>query len=293
MMKKLIITAVMIVLIVMSLQSCSKDADGIVTTPLTTLTLELNGLESLNNGASYEGWIIVDDVPMSTGKFITIESVQTFMVNANYLEQATEFIISIEPSGDEDAIPSETKLLSGLFNENDEAMITIDEVIGDFFSASGKFIIATPTDLDSTNEQNGIWFEDPTGFAGVVPGLNLPDLENGWKYEGWIVFNEIPVTTGKFTSVNSSDEASSYGGTSISRPFPGEDFLSNAPNPLIFPLDGDVQEKTVFISVEPDPDFDTLSPFFVKPLLGKAGKVNTTLHSLLINDNPPFGRVLR
>ena len=48
-------------------------------------------------------------------------------------------------------------------------------------------------------------------------------------------------------------------------PFPGEDFLTNAPAGLSFPTD--LAGGTAVISVEPEPD-DSSAPFTLKPLVG-------------------------
>ncbi|MDY8135811.1 anti-sigma factor [Aquimarina sp. 2201CG5-10] len=268
--------------------SCSSD-DG---PPVANLTLEIVGLETLTNGATYEGWLIVDGNPVSTGKFNIAANSITFPVVASNLESATEFILSIEPPNDSDPLPSKTKLLSGLFSGN-VAQVNANTVIGDFSGISGKFIMATPTDITADNDEFGIWFEDPSGVQ-VVPGLNLPALADGWKYEGWVVFNNIPVTTGTFTDVDNFDDASPFSGNGTAPNYPGEDFLNSAPQGLTFPQDGDVRGKTVVISIEPSPDYDQATPFFVKPLSGTAGQ-NTApaINTLTATNNAPFGRVLR
>ena len=48
-------------------------------------------------------------------------------------------------------------------------------------------------------------------------------------------------------------------------PFPGEDFLINAPEGLTFPLD--LSGQVVVISVEPTPDTSP-KPYSIKPLAG-------------------------
>ena len=65
----------------------------------------------------------------------------------------------------------------------------------------------------------------------------LYDLPAGWKYEGWAVINGIPVSTGTFTNISDFDEADPYSSTMPGPPFPGEDFLINAPAGLTFPTD--------------------------------------------------------
>jgi hypothetical protein len=94
-------------------------------------------------------------------------------------------------------------------------------------------------------------------------GLTLPALPAGWRYEGWAVAGGTPLTTGRFTAAMGADEAAPFSGTMDAPPFPGEDFLRNAPAGLTFPTD--LSGGMVVISIEPDPD-DTPGPFTLKPL---------------------------
>ncbi len=275
--------------------SCSGDDDA---PPTSNLTIEIVGLEALTNGANYEGWIVVEGEPLSTGKFNEVSNSMVFAVNADNLEKATEFILSVEPPNDADPGPSKSKLVSGSFNGN-VAQVSVNSVIADFSSISGKFVMATPTDNPGTsdNDEFGIWFEDPSGIQ-TVPGLNLEPLADGWKYEGWVIFEkngtQIPVSTGTFSDVGNFDDASPYSGNGSAPNYPGEDFLNSAPQGLTFPTDGDVRGKTVVISVEPSPDYDQSTPFFLKPLSGTAGQVTAPqVNSIAPTNNAPFGRVLK
>ncbi|MFQ5967902.1 MAG: hypothetical protein ACE5MI_09875, partial [Acidimicrobiia bacterium] len=96
--------------------------------------------------------------------------------------------------------------------------------------------------------------------------LVLPALPAGWKYEGWAVVDGTPLTTGKFTDVAAADEAAPFGGPGRMPPFPGEDFVTNAPEGVTLPTD--LSGATIVISVEPDPD-DSEAPFALKPLVGQ------------------------
>ena len=61
--------------------SCSSDDDNGPSTAM--LTLNLSGLEMLGSEFVYEGWIIVDGNPVSTGTFTSVSFPQTFDVDAN------------------------------------------------------------------------------------------------------------------------------------------------------------------------------------------------------------------
>jgi len=248
--------------------SCSNDDDAVQQPTTAPLTLNLSGLESLGDDFVYEGWIIVDGAPVSTGRFSSVTFPQTFQVNPTQLASATTFVLSIEPFEDPDPAPAATKLLAGDFTGN-SAAVDSNGIVADFSTAAGKYILATPTDNDMTNEYSGVWFLDNTNMPPVA-GLNLPVLPAGWKYEGWAVVNGSPISTGAFTNVAATDEAADFSGP-IALPmpngadgfFPGEDFLVGAPNGVTFPLD--LRGETIVISVEPSPD-NSPAPFALKPL---------------------------
>ncbi|QOD62406.1 anti-sigma factor [Polaribacter haliotis] len=233
------------------------------------LTINLDGLEELGTDFVYEGWLIVNGAPVSTGTFTSVTFPQTFSVGFNDLEAATKFVLSIEPKNDTDPAPSKTKILAGDFSGNTATVNS--NIVGDFSNSWGKFILATPTDGMNNNERSGVWFLTP----GTPPtaGLGLPELEDGWKYEGWAVINGKPVTTGKFTKLSATDEFGGFSGVNaLPAPngpdgfFPGEDFLTNAPDGQTFPTD--LRGATIVISVEPSPD-DSPAPFALKPLAKK------------------------
>ncbi len=245
--------------------------------PSTTYTLDFTGLDPLLNGYHYEGWAIVDGSPVSTGKF-NLDS-NGNLVDLNGMEipngefnlggdlsSTTEFVLTIEPAGDVDDIPSMTHYLAGDVSGG-SAMLSVghSSALGDdFLSSTGNYILATPTNGSNSDENSGIWFLDLSSGT-PAQGLFLPTLPDGWIYEGWTVIEGIPVTTGTFTSTTDFDDADPYSSTMPGPPFPGEDFLINAPSGLTFPTDiaGDV----AVISIEPFPD-DDASPFTLKPLVG-------------------------
>lgn len=245
--------------------SCSNDDE-----PTTTgLTLNLTGLEELGSDYVYEGWIIVDGAPVSTGTFSSVAFPQTFIVDAAQLAKATKFVLSIEPKVDSDPAPAATKILAGDFSGK-SATVSSKGIVADFSTASGKYILATPTDMDDTNEASGVWFLDNTNAPPPVAGLSLPELPEGWKYEGWAVVDGKPLSTGTFTKVAATDDAAPFSGSEpLPAPngadgfFPGEDFLQNAPAGVTFPTD--LKGATIVISVEPSPD-NSPAPFTLKPL---------------------------
>lgn len=237
--------------------------------PMKNLTLNISGLEDLGSDAIYEGWLIVDGAPVTTGTF-TVDgsgtmSQTSFSVNATDLDEASTFVLTIEPQPDNNPAPSDVHILAGDFSGNGASLsVGHGAALGDdFTSSAGKYILATPTNGPDTDENSGIWFLDLASGSPAV-GLTLPMLPAGWKYEGWAVINGTPVTTGKFTEVDMMDEDDPYSDSGDAPPFPGEDYLLHAPSGLTFPVD--LSEGTAVISIEPDPD-NSPAPFTLKPLV--------------------------
>lgn len=249
--------------------SCSSSSDDDNTTKVSALTVNLTGLEDLGNDFLYEGWIIVNGKPVSTGTFSVnatgVLSKTSFNVDSGMLASATKFVVSIEPKPDPSPDPAKTKLLIGDF-VNKTATLGTGSVATSFSTIEGKYIIASPTGTEAPNEMySGIWFLDNSSGSPKA-GLKLPTLEAGWKYEGWVVIEGKALSTGTFTDVSSADEVSVYGGAKPGAPFPGEDYLTNAPDGLKFPTD--LRGMKAVISVEPFPD-NNPAPFTLKPLAGK------------------------
>ncbi|MBI5857943.1 MAG: anti-sigma factor [Sphingobacteriales bacterium] len=248
------------------LTSCKKNND----VKTETLTVGITGLEDLGANARYEGWIMVGGTPVSTGTFSVNATGQlsqtTFEINKDQLNNATAFVLTVEPFPDANPAPSEQKLLAGDFSGN-----TANATIGHpaalnttFTTAIGKYVLATPTTASLADELSGVWFLSLMTGSPTV-GLSLPALPTGWRYEGWALIAGKPVTTGTFTNVTGADASAPYSGTLAAPPFPGEDFIMNAPSGSIFPTN--LSGGLAVISVEPFPD-NSPAPFLLKPLVG-------------------------
>ncbi|KJD34647.1 hypothetical protein PK35_02420 [Tamlana nanhaiensis] len=279
-MKKLILAVLAISVFA---TACSNDDDN---TPATAqLTLNLSGLEALGNDFVYEGWLIVDGAPVSTGTFSSVKFPQSFTVDAMQLEEASTFVLSIEPAVDSDPAPAPTKILAGDFS-GDMANVSSNGIVADFSAASGTYILATPTDGADNNEFSGVWFLSlETGSPTV--GLNLPALSAGWKYEGWAVIDGTPVSTGTFSSASGFDDNAStsmFKGDMGDGPmFPGEDYIQNAPSGLTFPTD--LRDATIVVSVEPYPD-NSAAPFTLKPLAHQVPATANDHEDLTLGNGP-------
>jgi hypothetical protein len=265
--------------------------------PNANFTMNITGLEALGAGFAYEGWLIVNGSPVSTGTFSVngsgALSKTSFTVAKVNLEAATTFVLTIEPSPDSDPAPTDVHILAGDFNGSNAAL-TVGHgaaLNNTFTTAAGTFILATPTDGANTNENSGIWFLTlATGTPAV--GLTLPTLPTGWAYEGWVVINGTPVSSGTFTSATGVDAADPFSGVMSGPPFPGEDFLVNAPAGLTFPTN--LAGGMAVISIEPVPDNST-APFLLKPLVAPipANAIDHTDYQMNQNLVFPTGTVTR
>jgi hypothetical protein len=229
----------------------------------TVMNLSFRGLEDLGPGWAYEGWFIVNGTPISTGTFTVDEhgkiSQRRFVVNVSRTVAKT-FVLTIEPSPDPDPAPSDTHVLAGKVRGSRALLrVTHPAALGsNFRDASGSFILGVPTDQSgSTPYTNGIWFLDAA--AGPGPSLNLPELPAGWRYEGWVVGPNGPISTGTFLTAAGadSDGGGAYAGPDAGPPFPGQDFVSPAMSLLGY---------SAVISIEPYPD-NSPAPFAFKPLV--------------------------
>jgi hypothetical protein len=225
---------------------------------MAVLSLDLVGLEELGPDWAYEGWLIVDGAPVSTGVFTVdgegMASNYVFEIDAEQLAAAELFVLTIEPVPDPEPAPSQVHILAGVF-EDDSAGLSIAHpaALGtDFSSAAGStYILGIPSSgMADDSYTSGIWFD----------GLNLPELPAGWVYEGWVVGMDGPISTGRFVSASGtdSDGTSPTAGPNPGPAIPGQDFL----DPAIFLTNGYV----VVISVEPDPD-NSPAPFTLNPLV--------------------------
>ncbi len=239
-----------------------------------TLHLSVEGLEPLENGFHYESWLMVGNQTISLGKFnldnnelINLDG--TVIVNSEFLvpygfNKASTIMITIEPAGDSDGTPSETKYLAGQL-VNNVAELSVSTALGDdFLSASGNYIFSTPTNTVANDELNGLWFID-LATGEYQAGLNLPALPAGWVYEAWAIIGAVPVSTGIFADANTKDATADFSGVLAGHSFPGEDFLQNAPEGFNFPLN--LAGQMVAVSIEPQPD-NSPAPFTLKPLIG-------------------------
>lgn len=260
--------------------ACADDGDG---AGGTDLSLTFTDLPELGSDFVYEGWLITDDGPVSTGRFTVddagMPSESLFTVDATDADAASAFVLTIEPAIGDDPAPSDTHIVAGDLAENfaDLSIAHAAALGDDFTGATGEYILAAPTGGDGTPFQYGIWWLVPGDPPSA--GLALPTLPAGWAYEGWVAGPNGPISTGLFTDASSadSDGAGPDAGpeTGAAPAFPGQDFV-DPPRDL---TDG----YTAVISVEPDPD-DSPAPFFIKPLVHPIASVEPPTTQVMDNN---------
>ncbi|TKG92912.1 anti-sigma factor [Puteibacter caeruleilacunae] len=280
------ITKILSVLLITSVALWSCDDSDNDLPMVGNLNLNISGLENLGPDYVYEGWIIVNGAALSSGKFVVNDNGElshtSFIIQQELLESTSAFVLTIEPYPDNDPGPSSVHILGGDISGNSGSLsVSHGAALGsDFADAMGKYILATPTNGAGTDENSGVWFLDISSGSPAA-GLDLPTLPDGWQYEGWVVVDGQPVTTGKFTMVDTADDADPFSGDQPGPSFPGEDFLMDAPVGLNFPLD--LSGAKVVISIEPMPD-NSEAPFLLKPLLGDV-PANAADHTVYMMDN--------
>ena len=257
------------------------------------VALEFTGLEPLGEDFQYEGWVIVEGAAISTGRF-TIEEIdgeRTYHAGSEATDEdlavATDFVLSIEPAVDDDPAPALAKPLGGpIVDGVAELSVAHPAALGnDFATAAGQFILASPTTEDTNDDLSGVWFLEVTN-DGPVAGLELPELPAGWVYEGWAVIDGQPVSTGRFVDPTAADDFSGFSGADADAPpFPGEDFIQNAPAGLEFPTN--LEGSTIVISIEPETD-DSEAPFAFKPLATEVAEGTAPATAVELGAGPGF-----
>ena len=261
--------------------------------------LELDNLPVLQDGFHYQAWAKIGFEYFGTDSFNKAENggfvnnsgqfIQNSFVFDRDVSTASLIMITIEDKRDSDDIPSGTVVLAGDV-VNSVAILTADheDALGTSFAAqSGQFMLMTPSDLDASNETSGVWFA--TGArTSLSPGLSLPALPSGWAYQGWVDTGDVLLTTGAFTAMDDHDLERPHG-LPDAPPFPGEDFLENAPQGITFPAD--LAGATVWVSAEPAPDDNGVTPYGIRVLSGSipANPSADTAYSLSSDLQAPSG----
>lgn len=223
------------------------------------ISLGDTNLEPLEQG-HYEGWAIDGDEKISFGRFNFNDRGRYVDENGNRINRrrfsvpagtnVDKLVITIEPEGDTDDIPSGIVMAQSTGNDVD-GRLTFQSL--DLSSVDGTYVLTTPSDDPEPNDTSGVWFIEPG--EPLAPSLDLESLDGvNWVYEGWAVFEGNPLTTGRFNNAGAPDDFAGFNASENVPPFPGEDFLRNLPNGLEAPIDLANGSSKIVITLEPDID---------------------------------------
>ena len=203
------------------------------------------------------------------------------------LTAAALLLVTVEPGNSTHATPSTHHLMAGdvisgaaLMNPSHPAALGLE-----YSSASGNFVLDTPTTPAETDFSSGVWFLNPGLVDG--PGLQLPLLPSGWIYESWVAdagsTDPIPMSMGEFADPTTPDINGAGGGAGTGQApgFPGQDFIYTYEDQPVMPnlAKG---EWTLVISIEPSPNtgpspFHSLEPLIVSAVQKTARREPQTL----------------
>lgn len=269
-----IITVVVAVLVVVSVMAYQSNRDNLnpVIEPVPdveaqdyaskeAVVVEYKQLPSISTGAyalwelkSDDQFILLRQFRLDSKGFVTDLNGRplnnTIVLAGNDFTKAKSYLVTVETGDDEPAKPSATIILNGNVAKGNVWSLTFPI---DLTKVTGSYLLETPTNGPSTNETSGVWFLKIAGNSHEQASLNLPVAPAGWVYEGWVTDNNTNLTTGRFTSPAEKDSFSNYSGPRAYPPFPGEDFLTNAPvdQNTTFPLNLAADQTKITIGLEP------------------------------------------
>jgi len=273
--------------LVLALLSCEKTELLSPESRVTSIELEMNGFSDLGSNFWYEAWLAWQEGDVVRSKSLGIFKIDaqgqctpnSFDVELGDLQRAQSFFITIEEddlpgkrlventSGQTDTLtgPGPHKIFSGKLVTNSAYFSLGDEFLlnFNFATAWGTYLLNAVSVEQTAPSTSGIWFVNKDDQGQLIAGLDLPDLPAGWSYQGWVVINTVPVSTGKFVSSTGADKSAVYYNSAQgSYPFPGEDFLINPPQGLAFPVD--LSGKDIYITLEPPLPENCPAPYSVK-----------------------------
>ncbi|MEO8512484.1 MAG: hypothetical protein ABI543_02880 [Ignavibacteria bacterium] len=284
--------------------------DSGVVTPQNKGTFSVTRLEAIDKNVvgTYELWgsLITanfdhdENAFRSMGRFaisitgsVTDTSGNPFTPNLGKISNINnvgDIIITIQPPGYNDTIPSNIKILGGAKQLIGSEIVfdltmSYEDILpssAQFGSSSADFILASPTTGTASSQyQKGIWFTKDT--SGSTAGITLPTLPDtaDWTYQAWIIDNSNSsniYNIGRFDNPSAGDnnqQCQLSGG--LTWAVPGHDWLqANCPGggvPDIVSLNNNYR---VLISLEPRYEQGTaLSvPFYLTLFTGNISAVS-------------------
>jgi len=275
--------------------SCGDDSGVVTSQNKGTLTVNRLYMIDRNVEGTYELWASVEtgldhgeNAYRSMGRFainasgqITDTSGGTFSPNlgkvAN-INNVSDVIITIQPPGYSDTIPSNIKILGGAKQIQGSELVfdmsmqytDILPISSQFSSAQSKYILASPTTGTASSQyQKGIWFAQDT--SGTTAGITLPVLRDTaeWTYQAWVKdAADNYYNIGRFDAPNARDNnqlCELTGGLVWS--VPGHDWLTaNCPGGGLPDISSLNAGYSIMITLEPRFEQGTAlgKPFYLK-----------------------------
>lgn len=151
--------------------------------------LAVHNLGDARRSLEYRAWVYTDGEYHWFASFTGGEDAELEVnVPMPDEDEAESVVISVDPAIADKDTPF-SPLLSGRLDtfsttSTNDLQLSGEHGLGtDFVLASATFVLDTPT-TDATDDHGfGVWWHDPTG---TEPALNLPELPQGWTYEGWV-----------------------------------------------------------------------------------------------------------
>lgn len=170
---------------------------------------------------------------------------------AENLFSAVSVLITIAPGGTPGPTPGQAVILQGPFLDGVAELRVPAPLLIE--GSAGSYRVFTPTNGPDTAEGSGAWSMDFDGEA----LLQLPPLNNIYAWEHYMIIDGQTLSMGRFNSAASPDFNNPFSGPLPAPPFPGEDFLFNAPAGIVFPAD--LAGARLLLTLEPIFD-DTADP---------------------------------
>lgn len=281
----------------LTLISCSDDDNDDDVLTDGQLEISIQNLPDPGDAFEYHAWLIGEDgfnrklgslgeLPDST------YSMAWDIEDLGFLSRAELVLITLESAIEDPLLPSRFEIAEAVFgiDEAHRGLFTstpMRQSLDDFEDATGLFFLSTPTTAASDDATSGLWFGDYNNGM-PIPSLNIPVLNEGWVYQGWVEADGQMYRTGHFNDPTQADEAEPYSGPDSGYGFPGEDFIENIPG-LNEPLD--LTNRPIMLTVQPDTMPDQ---FFPMVIFRNTSGVSAEENQILDNEHMPIdGEALR
>lgn len=224
-------------------------------------------------GGHYELWVrraeggeerLAAFTALAGGELLALggEPVQTFSVS-DLPPVGSVLLLTVEQGSEPAIVRSDRVLLRGTLATTETAL----EPVLPPTEGEHAAMLLTPTD-PKTPDTSGLWFAKPSKAKGqpLAPGLALAPLTSGWAYGGFVTTAAgtlLPL--GTFRDPSGPDERAPFSGKRKGLKAPGEDFVTNPPEGVTFPLNLADGRTTVTVGLVPDFAPEAAEPFL--PLL--------------------------